>query len=193
MSGRREASSGNSTSQIHFWKFDKSVLQFWQINVAIGNTKNRISLFKTTPIPFKYILQVDKNIRCRKMCSFKTNFDLEAGLEPQQLNLFEKTSIPFKVKLNFHFSNFPLFKFGFKLNIFWTTYIHFRGKEHFGLEFISPFRSEVSFLVFESLKMSNIHFVRIYPSELNTRQALVMRQSHLVEPAWLWVSGFPKK
>ena len=146
---------------------------------------------KQPQFPSNISRNVDKNIRCRKMCSFKTNFDLEAGLEPQQLNLFEKTSIPFKVKLNFHFSNFPLFKFCFKLNIFWTTYIHFRGKEHFGLEFISPFRSEVSFLVFESLKMSNIHFVRIYPSELNTKASFGYNQHninatippYLVEPA----------
>ena len=79
---------------------------------------------KQPQFPSNISCNVDKNIRCRKMCSFKTNFDLEAGLEPQQLNLFEKTSIPFKVKLNFHFSNFPLFKFCFKLNIFWTTYLH---------------------------------------------------------------------
>ena len=108
---------------------------------------------KQPQFPSNISCNVDKNIRCRKMCSFKTNFDLEAGLEPQQLNLFEKTSIPFKVKLNFHFSNFPLFKFCFKLNIFWTTYIHFRGKEHFGLEFISPFRSEVQL----SLSSRGIH------------------------------------
>ena len=109
-----------------------------------------IAYSKQPQFPSNIPCNVDKNIRCRKMCSFKTNFDLEAGLEPQQLNLFEKTSIPFKVKLNFHFSNFPLFKFCFKLNIFWTTYLHpLQRKRTFWNSFL---HSEVKSL-FWSLKV----------------------------------------
>ena len=92
-------------------------------------------------------------------------------------------------------TQFPLFKFCFKLNIFWTTYLHPLQRKRtfwFGIHFsIQKWGLFSGLWKFENVKHS---FCADLPIRAQHKASFgyATIPSHLVEPAWLWVSGFPE-